>query len=155
MSQQPPSPPPAYYPPSPPQKSGLSKDAKVVIIVGIVVVAVFVLGLRIGTLQQQAAQQQAADPNIEVTNRQGVYSRDCGGYASNTTTWTLSATLVNTGGRGYAEIAYQLNGATVTSNNYFVNSQSSLDIRYAFSLNSCQDPAGSTYSIVVTSQRGA
>ncbi len=150
MSQQPPSPPPVYYPPSPPQKSGMSKEAKVVIIVGVVVVAVIILALIVG-----AFQQQASVPNIEVTNRQGLYSRDCGVYASNTTTWTLSATLVNTGGRGYATIAYELNGATVASNSYFVNSQSSLDIRYGFTLNSCQDPTSSTYNIVVLSQRGA
>ena|SRR5438552_18641833 len=147
MSQQPP--PPSYYPPAPPQKSGMSTEAKVAVIVGVIVV-VIILALVAG-----AFRQQAAEPNIEVTNRQGTYSRFCGSYYSNTTTWTLSATLVNTGGRGYAEIAYRLNGATVTSNSYFVNSQSSLDISYGFTLNSCQDPASSTYNIIVLSQRGA
>lgn len=142
-------PPPTYYPPPPPQKSGMRTEVKVAIIVGAIVAVIIVAGVA------ASFQQQATTPNIEVTNRQGTYSRSCGSYYSNTTTWTLSATLVNTGGRGYAEIAYQLNGATVTSNNYFVNSQSSKDISYGFTLNSCQDPAGSTYNIIVLSQRGA
>ncbi len=140
MSEQPPAPPPPY----PPPKSGMSAGAKAAIIVG-AILAVIIVALI-------ASAFIVAQPSIHVTDAHAYSVEDCGFLGSRTTRWSFSATLVNTGGRGYAEVAYQINSTTVTSNNYFVNSQSSLLVSASVDLSVCHVSKSSTFDIVVLSQ---
>src|SRR5256885_4077678 len=145
---------PSYYPPQSPEKRGLSTGAIVAIIVAVVVVAVVVGAVVVGAFL--AGVQNAAvlsKPNVAVTNTQGTYAEDCGAYGSQSTTWDWSATLVNTGGAGFANIGFDVNGQQVTQNDYYVSAMSQLPITHSSTVNECYGSTIPTYRIVLLSER--
>ena len=147
---------PSYYPPQSPEKRGLSAGAIVAIIVAVVVVAVVVGAVVVGAFL--AGVQNAAvlsKPKVSVTNTQGTYAEDCGAYGSQSTTWDWSATLVNTGGAGFANIGFDVNGQQVTQNDYYVSAMSQLPITHSSTVNVCYDSTTPTYDIVLLAERSA
>jgi hypothetical protein len=135
----------------------MSGGVKAAIIAGVIIVVVVlaaIVGGVIIALSPQPSSVATLPPNVQVTDSHASDVEHCI-LGSGTTAWSFSATLVNTGGRGYVQIAFQINSATVTSNNYFVNSQYSLPISDSVTLNVCEDPASSTFDIIVLSQTPA
>jgi len=147
---------PQWYPPPPPPKQGLSTGAIVAIVVAVVVVVIIagavIAGAFFAGIQQSS---NLSTPNIAVTNTQGTYSDDCGVYGTQTTTWDWSATLVNTGGNGFANIGFDVNGQQVTENTYYVGTTSQLPITHSSTLNACYGSTTPTYRIVLLSERPA
>ena len=119
----------------------------VVIIVGAILATAFITGV------QQAS--NLSRPNINVTNLYSWYSEDCGVYGTQTTTWHFSATLVNTGGAGYADIGYDVNEQQVTTNTYYVASNYQLPVSTGVTVNACYGSTTPTYNVVLLSQRPA
>jgi len=145
-----------WYPPTPPEKKGLSTGAIVAIIVG-VVVAVIVVGALVAGAYFAGVQQSAnlASPNMAITNMSSTYYDNCGVLGNHTTKWYFDATLVNTGGSGYAEVGYNVNGQQVTWNTYYVPSHSELPISDSVRVSDCYGSTTPTYTIVVLSERSA
>src|SRR5437870_4646281 len=144
---------PTYYP-SPSPKRGLSTGAIVAIIVAVVVVAVVVGAVVVGAFL--AGVQNVAvlsKPNVTVTNTQGTYAEDCGAYGSQSTTWDWSATLVNTGGAGFANIGFDVNGQQVTQNDYYVSAMSQLPITHSSTVNECYGSTIPMHRIVLMAER--
>jgi hypothetical protein len=134
----------------------MSEGAKVAIIVVVIIVVIVVGGFTAAVLpaiQRSASQLNA--PNVNVTNGHAYGTENCGLLGDQTTSWSFTATLVNTGGQGYADVNFEINGAIVTSNTYFVGAQSSLPISDAVTLHVCQVPSTSNFNIVLASQRSA
>jgi hypothetical protein len=119
----------------------------IVIVVGAVIGGAFLTGI------QQAS--NLSQPNIAITNYHGSYTEDCGAYGTNTTAFDLTATLANTGGGGFADIGFKVNGQQVRSNTYHINAHSDLPIDERFTLDACYGSTGPTYAIVVLSERSA
>jgi|SRR5438552_9424128 len=143
-----------YYPPPSPEKRGLSTGAIVAIVVAVVVVAVVVGAVIAGAFL--AGVQNAAvlsKPNVAVTNTQGTYTDDCGAYGSQSTTWDWSATLVNNGGAGFANIGFDVNGQQVTQNDYYVSAMSQLPITHSATVDVCYGSTTPTYDIVLLAER--
>jgi len=148
--------PPYYPPPLPPQKQGLSTNQIIAIIGAVVVVAIVVGAVLVGAFL--AGVQQSAvlsKPNVAMTNTHAFTNVDCGVFATNTTTWYWSATLVNTGGNGFADVGYDVNGQQVTQNTYYVSATSQLPITQSASLNVCYGSTNPTYEIVLLAERSA
>jgi hypothetical protein len=119
----------------------------VVIVVGAVIAGAFFAGI------QQAS--NLSTPNVAVTDYHGTFTEDCGAYATNTTAFELTATLANTGGSGFVDMGFKVNGQQVRSNTYHINAHSDLPIDESFSLNGCFGSTSPTYAIVVLSERSA
>jgi hypothetical protein len=117
----------------------------VVIVVGAVIAGAFFAGI------QQAS--NLSTPNVAVTNAHSSYTENCGTFGSHTTTWDWSATLVNTGGRGFADIGFDVNGQQVTQNTYFVSANSQVPITQGLTVNSCYGSTIPNYGIVLLAER--
>ncbi len=135
----------------------MSDGELAVIVVGVVFVALLIVAIAVIPLYGNIRSQSStlSSPKIVVTNTDGTYSQDCGVLGSGDTTWTFSATLVNTGASGYADVDFNVNGNRLTSNNYFVSSQSQLPISTSAMTHDCSSQAGSTYSITISQQTPA
>jgi hypothetical protein len=122
-----------------------------------VVVVVLVVGAVIAGALFAGVQQSSnlSTPNIAVTNTDGTYRENCGAFGDQTTTWDWSATLVNTGGGGYADIGYDVNGQQVTQNTYYVSAKSQLPITQGLTVNACYGSTIPNYSIVLLAERSA
>ena len=146
-----------WYPPPPPEKKGIGTGAIVAIIVVVVVVVVIVGALAayafFAGIQQSA--NLLAQPNVTVTNAHGTYLEDCGAFGSQTTQWSFTADLVNTGGAGYAVLSYDVNGQTVTTNNYYVAANTQIPVSDGVTVHACYSTTTPTYDIILLSQRPA
>jgi hypothetical protein len=119
----------------------------VVIVVGAVIAGAFFAGI------QQAS--NLSTPNVVVTNTHSSYYENCGAFGTQTTRWDWSATLVNTGGSGYADIGYDVNGQQVTQNTYYVAASYQTPITQSLTVNACYGSTIPTYSIVLLAERSA
>jgi len=145
---------PQWYPPPPPPKQGLSTGAIIAIVVAVVVVVIVVGAVIAGAFF--AGIQQASNlstPNVVVTNAQSRYYENCGAFGSQTTRWDWSAALVNTGGRGFADIGFDVNGQQVTQNTYFVAASYQTPITQSVTLHECYGSTTPTFDIVLLSER--
>jgi len=145
-----------WYPPPQPEKKGLSTGAIVASVVSVVVVVIVVGAVIAGAFLtgiQQAS--NLSEPNVAITNYHGSYTEDCGAYGTNTTACDLTATLANTGGGGFVDIGFKVNGQQARSNTYHINAHSDLPIDESFSLDGCYGSTSPTYAIVVLSERSA
>jgi len=134
---------------------GLTRNAKIIIIVGVVAVVAAGIG--------GAAYYVELQPKIVVTNTDAYYSQSygCSYGGSRYTTWHWSATLVNTGGGGFADIGYVVSDPVTgkdlqaSSNTYFVPAHSQLSIEASQDIDGCyaSTPSTPSYDIVVVSQR--
>jgi len=152
---EPPSP-PYYPPPQPLKKQGLSTNAIIAIVVAVVVVVIVVGAVIAGAFL--AGVQNASvlsEPNVALTDTHGYVTGHCGAYLTNTTDWDWSATLVNTGGGGFVDIGYYVNGQQVSHNTYYVNAKSQLPITQSITLNECYGSTNPTYRIAVLAERSA
>ena len=144
-----------WYPPPPPEKKGLSTGAIVGIVLAVVVVVVVVGALAayafFSTVQQSANLSQ---PNIAVTDSHSSYTSDCGVFGTNTSKVYFSATLVNTGGSGFADVGYDINGQQIQYNTYYVGASSQLPVSDSVTVSACYN-SSTTYSVVLLSQRPA
>jgi len=146
-----------WYSPPPPEKKGLSTGAIIAIVVAVVVVVVVVGAIVAsaffaGVLQ---ASNLRALPNIELSNAQGTYREDCGTYGTQTTNFQLSATVVNTGGAGYASFAYEVNGQQNDMKTYFFPADSHSVISDSFTVHACYGSAIPVYTVTLLSERPA
>jgi hypothetical protein len=118
----------------------------VVIVVGAVIAGAFYAGI-----------QQAANlpPNVAVTNTHSDYYENCGAFGTQTTRWDWSATLVNTGGSGFADIGYDVNGQQVTQNTYYVAASYQTPITQSLTVSACYGSTIPTYNIVLLAERFA
>ena len=119
----------------------------VVIVIGVVVAGAFLAGV------QQAA--VLSKPNVTVTNTHGYTTDDCGAYGTQTTEWQWTATLVNTGGAGYADIGYDANDQQVTQNTYYIAARAELPVSQSATLSACYGSTEPTYDIVLLAERSA
>ena len=94
-------------------------------------------------------------PKIVITNIQSTYVDDCAAYGSQTSDVTFSATLVNTGGAGYADIGYDIGSQQVTANTYYVGASSELSISDGVTVHTCYGSTAPTYEIVLLQERPA
>src|SRR6266540_1967334 len=111
---------PQWYPPPPPPKQGLSTGAIIAIVVAVVVVVIVVGAVIAGAFYSGIQQASNLPPNVVVTNAHSSYYENCGAFGTQTTRWDWSATLVNTGGSGFADVGFDVNGQQVTQNTYYV-----------------------------------
>ena len=116
----------------------------VVVVVGAVLAGAFFAGI------QQAS--NLSTPNVAISNYHGSYTEDCSVYGSQTSAWDWSATLVNTGGAGFAEIGYNVNGQQVTHNTYYVSANSQLPISQSATVSACYGSTTPTYAIVLLAE---
>ncbi len=134
----------------------MSDALQAVIIIGVALAVLIIAAIGVPLYNNYVSQtSNLSSPKIVVTNTDGTYSQDCGVLGSGDTTWTFSATLVNTGASGYADVDFNVNGNRLTSNNYFVSSQSQLPISTSAMTHDCSSQAGSTYSITISQQTPA
>jgi hypothetical protein len=139
--------PPSYYPP--PTRPANKQSWTVVVIVIVVVVIVIGAGIAAyGINQVYRAATTPQQPNIVVTDAHSQES--CPAFGNPVGYWT--ATLINTGASGYANLNFILNGQTITSNTYYVAGGYSLPISESASMTSCPNAATSSFSIIVASQ---
>ena len=145
-----------HYSPSPLEKQGLSTRAIITIVLSAVAVVAIVGALLAGSFLSRILQSSSlSTPKVAVTNPQGSITDDCGVYSISTTTWTFTATLVNTGASGIANIGYNVNGQQVASNTYSVPAGSQLPISESVTLHQCYGSTTPPYSIVLLSERSA
>jgi hypothetical protein len=145
---------PPYWQPPPTQKRGPLFWIGIAILIIIVVIGVaFAAAFSIGVFQ--AVSTSSEPPNINITNTSGTYQASAGCIlGSGSTEFTISATLVNTGASGYANIAYEVNGVQQATNTYYVGSQSQLPITQSFTVSTCYSTTP-TYSVLLLSQRAS
>src|SRR5260370_42229918 len=72
--------------------------------------------------------QNLPKPNVALTNIGGTYVKDCGPSGSQTTTFNMTVTVVNTGGNGIANLGYDVNGQQITSEGHYVHANTQLPI---------------------------
>ena len=99
------------------------------------------------------AYQNRPKPNVAITNIQDTYTQDCGPSGSQTTTFTMTLTLVNTGGNGIATIGYDVNGQQVSSEGYYIAANSQLPIISVVIVHTCYGTAVPTYTAVLLSEQ--
>src|SRR5260370_8295278 len=78
--------------------------------------------------------QNLPKPNVALTNIGGTYVEDCGPSGSQTTTFNMTVTVINTGGNGIANLGYDVNGQQITSEGYYLPANSHLPIRAIFTV---------------------
>jgi hypothetical protein len=101
------------------------------------------------------AYQNRPKPNVAITNIRDTYTQDCGPSGSQTTTFNMTLTLVNTGGNGIATIGYDLNGQQVSSEGYYIEANSQLPIINVVIAHACYGAAVPTYTAVLLSEQAA
>jgi len=123
-------------------------------------VFVMVAGLLVGSIFaysyiQVLHAQNLPKPNVALTNIGGTYLEDCGPSGSQTTTFKMTVTVVNTGGNGIANLGYDVNGQHVASEDYYVAANSQLPIRHIFTVQACYSAQAPTYTAVLLSEQAA
>jgi hypothetical protein len=103
------------------------------------------------------ARQSLPKPNMSITNVGGTYVQDCGVSGSQTTTFNMTWTVVNTGGNGLAFFGFDVNGQRVWTYDYgyYVQANSQLPIRGIFTVHACYGTLVPTYAIVLLSEQAA
>ncbi len=99
--------------------------------------------------------QNLPKPNMALTNIGGTYVEDCGPSGSQTTTFNMTVTVVNTGGNGIANLGYDVNGQQITSEGYYVHANTQLPIRAIFTVQACYGTQTPTYTAVLLSEQAA
>ena len=141
-----------YPPPPRPQSGGLSRSA--IIVISIVVIVIVVGVVLAGDLLAGREQALApTKPNVAIIDPQGSYTDDCGAGGSKQTKWHFKATLVNTGGTGFAEIGYDVNGQQVQQNTYYIYYKSTAFVAESATVNVCYGTTTPTYAIVLLAER--
>ena len=97
--------------------------------------------------------QNLPKPNMALTNIGGTYVEDCGPSGSQTTTFNMTVTVVNTGGNGIANLGYDVNGQQITSEGYYVHANTQLPIRAIFTVQACYGTQTPTYTVVLLSEQ--
>ena len=101
------------------------------------------------------ARQSLPKPNIVLTNVQGSYVQDCGVSGSQTTSFNVSITAVNTGGDGIATVGYFVNGQQIWNESYFVHANSQFSYLVSLKVHTCYGTAVPTYTAVILSEQAA
>jgi hypothetical protein len=99
--------------------------------------------------------QNLPKPNVALTNIGGTYVEDCGPSGSQTTTFNMSVTVVNTGGNGIANLGYDVNGQQITSEGYYVHANTQLPIFHFVTVHACYGAQPPTYTVVLLSEQAA
>ncbi len=123
-------------------------------------VFVTITGLLVGSIFaysyiQVLHAQNLPKPNVALTNIGGTYVEDCGPSGSQTTTFNMTVTVVNTGGNGIANLGYDVNGQQITSEGYYVPANTQLPIRAIFTVHACYGAQPPTYTVVLLSEQAA
>ena len=123
-------------------------------------VFVTITGLLVGSIFaysyiQVLHAQNLPKPNMALTNIGGTYVEDCGPSGSQTTTFNMTVTVVNTGGNGIANLGYDVNGQQITSEGYYVPANSQLPLRAIFTVQACYGAQPPTYTVVLLSEQAA
>ena len=123
-------------------------------------VFVTITGLLVGSIFaysyiQVLHAQNLPKPNVALTNIGGTYVEDCGPSGSQTTTFNMTVTVVNTGGNGIANLGYDVNGQQITSESYYVHPNTQLPIRAIFTVQACYGAQPPTYTVVLLSEQAA
>jgi hypothetical protein len=123
-------------------------------------VFVTITGLLVGSIFaysyiQVLHAQNLPKPNMAITNIGGTYVEDCGPSGSQTTTFNMTVTVVNTGGNGIANLGYDVNGQQITSEGYYVPANAQLHIRAIFTVQTCYGARPPTYTVVLLSEQAA
>lgn len=123
-------------------------------------VFVIVAGLLVGSIFASAivtiqARQNLPRPNMVLTNIGGTYVENCGPFGSQTTTFNITVTVVNTGGNGIANLGYDVNGQQVLSEPYYVPANTQLPIRAIFTVHTCYGTQTPTYTVLLLSEQAA
>ena len=101
------------------------------------------------------ARQNLPKPNVTLTNIGGTYMENCGPSGSQTTTFNMTATLVNTGGFGVATLGYIVNGQQVASAGYYVHPNTQVTYSYRVTIHACYGAQPPTYTVVLLSEQAA
>ncbi len=132
-----------------PEPLRLTRNTKITIVVG--VVAVLVAGTVGGFFYIESL------PKIVVHGfgASWIQSNKCNSGNYGITNWNWSATLINTGGGGFAEVGYYISNNQATTNSYYVPAHSQIFVVESLAINSCYYVSTSlpTYNVVVLSQR--
>ena len=123
-------------------------------------VFVTITGLLVGSIFvysyiQVLHAQNLPKPNMALTNISGTYVEDCGPSGSQTTTFNMTVTVVNTGGNGIANLGYDVNGQQIASEGYYVHASSQLPIRAIFTVQACYSMQAPTYTVILLSEQAA
>jgi hypothetical protein len=104
---------------------------------------------------QIQARENLPQPNMSITNVGGTYVQDCGASGSQTTTFNMTWTVVNTGGNGLAFFGFDVNGQQVYTYNYgyYVHANSQLPLSGIFIVHACYGTQVPTYTVVLVSQQ--
>ncbi len=104
---------------------------------------------------QIQARENLPQPSMSITNVGGTYVQDCGASGSQTTTFNMTWTVVNTGGNGLAFFGFDVNGQQVWTYNYgyYVHSNSQLSLSGIFIVHACYGTQVPTYTVVLVSQQ--
>jgi hypothetical protein len=104
---------------------------------------------------QIQARENLPQPNMSITNVGGTYVQDCGASGSQTTTFNMTWTVVNTGGNGLAFFGFDVNGQQVYTYNYgyYVQANSQLSVSGIFTVRACYGTQVPTYTVVLVSQQ--
>src|SRR5207245_8721957 len=118
-------------------------------------VFVTITGLLVGSIFaysyiQVLHAQSLPKSNMALTNIGGTYVEDCGPSGSQTITFNMTVTVVNTGGNGIANLGYAVNGQQNTSEGYYVPANSQLPLRDIFTVQAWKgtQPAKSTAVVI-------
>ena len=121
-------------------------------------VFVTITGLLVGSIFaysyiQVLHAQNLPKPNIVLTNVQGSYVQDCGVSGSQTTSFNVSITLVNTGGDGIATVGYFVNGQQIANESYLVHASSNFSYLVTLKVHACYGVVPPTYTAVILSEQ--
>ena len=121
-------------------------------------VFVTITGLLVGSILaysyiQVLHAQNLPKPNIVLTNVQGSYVQDCGVSGSQTTSFNVSITLVNTGGEGIATVGYFVNGQQISNESYLVHASSQFSYLVTLKVHACYGVVPPTYTAVIPSEQ--
>jgi hypothetical protein len=123
-------------------------------------VFVTITGLLVGSIFaysyiQVLHAQNLPKPNVALTNIGGTYVEDCGPSGSQTTTFNMTVTVVNTGGFGIANLGYDVNGQQASSESYYVHENTQFPIIHIFTVQACYGAQRPTYTVVLLSEQAA
>jgi hypothetical protein len=121
----------------------------VAVVVVVIVGGAFIAGAFYAGIQQASN----LPPNVAVTNTHSTSYENCGAFGTQTTRFDMSATLVNTGGSGFADVGFDVNGQQVTQNTYYVAASYQTPITDSLTVNACYGSTIPTYNIVLLAER--
>jgi hypothetical protein len=122
------------------------------------VVFAFLVSLFVGSIFAYAvvqiqARENLPKPNIVLTNVQGSYVQDCGVSGTQTTSFNVNITLVNTGGFGIATVGYFVNGQQIWNESYYVQPNSQFSYLVTFKVHACYGGIPPAYTAILLSQQ--